>query len=208
MMYYHVLENGLNELPLADESIRQTLNDEAREIGWAAMHAKLADVDPAAAERIKSGDTQRIQRALEVYKISGQALSDLQNGKAEALQMQVTRIILNVNDRALLHNRIEKRFHAMLEQGFIDEVASLKARGDLSLDMPSMRCVGYRQIWQFLEGRLSREEMIYKGIVATRQLAKRQMTWLRRQPQDNAFNCLNYRKSAIFKLLNKLLPDR
>jgi tRNA dimethylallyltransferase len=208
MMYYHALENGLNELPVADASIREKLNDEACRIGWAAMHNRLSTIDPVSASRIKPGDSQRIQRALEVFEVSGQALSDLQNKESEGLDMQVTRIILNADDRAQLHSRIEQRFEEMIQQGFIDEVAGLRMRGDLNLDMPSMRCVGYRQVWQYLEGNLSREEMIYKAVVATRQLAKRQMTWLRKQPQKNAFDCLNYQQSAIFEVLDAVFPNR
>ena len=204
MMYYHVLENGLNELPVADPVIREKLNHEADQIGWAAMHEKLAEIDPESASRIKPGDSQRIQRALEVFKISGQLISDLQEKQAERPDMKVTRIILNADDRAQLHQRIEQRFHVMLNKGFIDEVADLKKRADLNLDMPSMRCVGYRQVWQYLEGNLNREEMIYKAVVATRQLAKRQMTWLRKQSQKNAFDCLNYENTSIFKVLNEL----
>ena len=204
MMYYHVLENGLNELPVADPVIRAKLNHEADQIGWVAMHEKLAEIDPESAGRIKPGDSQRIQRALEVFKISGQSISDLQEKQTERPDMEVTRIILNADDRAQLHQRIEQRFQLMLDKGFIDEVADLKKRGDLNLDMPSMRCVGYRQVWQYLEGNLNREEMIYKAVVATRQLAKRQMTWLRKQSQNNAFDCLNYENTSIFKVLNEL----
>ncbi len=204
MLYYHVLENGLNELPVADPVIRAKLNHEADQIGWVAMHEKLAEIDPESASRIKPGDSQRIQRALEVFKISGQSISDLQEKQTERPDMEVTRIILNADDRTQLHQRIEQRFQLMLDKGFIDEVADLKKRGDLNLDMPSMRCVGYRQVWQYLEGNLNREEMIYKAVVATRQLAKRQMTWLRKQSQNNAFDCLNYKNTSIFKVLNEL----
>ena len=204
MMYYHALENGLNELPQSDPSIRADLNDEAGKIGWKAMHEKLAAIDPVSASRIKTSDSQRIQRALEVFEISGQSLSDLQNKTSEGAEIKITRIILNADDRAQLHRRIEQRFEVMIGKGFIDEVAELKKRGDLSLDMPSMRCVGYRQIWQYLEGNLNRDEMIYKAVVATRQLAKRQMTWLRKQPQDFAFDCLNFQRETIFKMLSEV----
>jgi tRNA dimethylallyltransferase len=207
MMYFHALENGLNELPVADPSIREKLNYDANKIGWAAMHDKLSIIDAESAARIKPGDTQRIQRALEVFEISGRPLSDLQSCSSNGLDMAVTRVILNADDRAELHKRIEQRFHWMIDQGVIDEVAALKIRGDLNLGMPSMRCVGYRQIWQYLEGNLTRDEMIFKAIVATRQLAKRQMTWLRKQSQINAFDCLNYQREAVFKLLNELFPD-
>jgi tRNA dimethylallyltransferase len=203
MMYYHALEHGLNELPQADPAVRARLNDEAVKSGWKAMHDKLAAIDPASANRIKISDSQRIQRALEVFYTSGQPLSDLQNRVSEGADLEVTRIILNADDRAKLHQRIEKRFGAMIDNGFIDEVIGLRKRGDLNLEMPSMRCVGYRQIWQYLDGNLNKDEMIYKAVVATRQLAKRQMTWLRKQPQNFAFDCLNFRNETIFELLNK-----
>jgi len=205
MMYYHALEHGLNELPQADPAMRAKLNDEAGKIGWEAMHEKLAAIDPVSANRIKVSDSQRIQRALEVFYISGQSLSDLQNRASKGADLEVTRIILNAEDRSHLHRRIAQRFEAMIDNGFIDEVADLKKRGDLNLEMPSMRCVGYRQIWQYLDGNTSRDEMIHKAVVATRQLAKRQMTWLRKQPQNFAFDCLNYRNETIFQLLNKEL---
>ncbi len=206
MMYYHALEHGLNELPQADPAMRAKINDEAGKIGWEAMHEKLAAIDPVSANRIKVSDSQRIQRALEVFYISGQSLSELQNRVSEGADLEVTRIILNANDRVHLHRRIEQRFEAMIDNGFIDEVADLKKRGDLNLEMPSMRCVGYRQIWQYLDGNLNKDEMIYRAVVATRQLAKRQMTWLRKQPQNFAFDCLNFQREAIFEVLNEVFP--
>ena len=205
MMYYHALEHGLNRLPEADVEIRDRLDAEARIIGWDAMHRRLAEIDAETANRVKPGDSQRIQRALEVFEISGQALSVLQSNKTAGYQGDMLKVLLQAEDRALLHQRIEKRFHAMLEQGFIAEVKALKARGDLNLSMPSMRCVGYRQAWQYLDDELSKDEMIKTAVAATRQLAKRQMTWLRKHSQKYAFDCLNYRKDAIFKLLNESL---
>ena len=207
MMYYHALENGLNRLPEADYVVRAELDAEAQRLGWPAMHEKLASIDPKTASRVKPGDTQRIQRALEVYQISGQPLSVLQADKAQGYQGDIFKIILQAEDRALLHARIEKRFMTMLEQGFIEEVTGLRGRGDLDLSMPSMRCVGYRQAWQYLDGDLTATEMTDKAIAATRQLAKRQITWLRKQPQNNAFDCLNYQKGAIFKQLNESFSD-
>ena len=202
MMYFHAFEHGLNRLPEANETLRQRLDLEAQETGWQAMHDRLAEVDPISASRIRSTDSQRIQRALEVYQISGEPLSRLQQQKTTGYAGRMEKIILAANDRAGLHQRIESRFLSMLEQGFIDEVKNLRARGDLDLSLPSMRCVGYRQLWQFLAGELSHQEMVDKGIAATRQLAKRQITWLRKQPQENAFDCLNYSKDAIFRVLN------
>jgi len=201
MMYCHAFEHGLNRLPEANEAIRQRLDLEAQQTGWQAMHDKLAEVDPLSASRIRPTDSQRIQRALEVYQIAGEPLSRLHQQKSTGYTGQIEKIILSANDRAQLHQRIESRFLNMLEQGFIEEVINLKAREDLNLSLPSMRCVGYRQIWQFLEGEISHQEMIEKGVAATRQLAKRQITWLRKQPQENAFDCLNYSKDAIFNVV-------
>ncbi len=206
MMYYHALENGLNKLPQADALIRARLDAEAGRTGWAAMHEKLASIDPGSAGRIKPGDSQRIQRALEVYEISGQPMSVLQQKPVQGFQWDALKLILNAQDRAQLHRRVEQRFMQMLEQGIIAEVEGLKQRSGLNLALPSMRCVGYRQVWQFLDGSLNREQMIHKAIVATRQLAKRQLTWLRKQPQSHAFDCLDYRKDAIFKLLDEVFP--
>ena len=202
MMYYHALENGLNELPQADPTIRATLDAEAEKIGWAAMHEKLATIDPLSASRIKPGDSQRIQRALEVFEICGQSLSDMHDKRSEGIDREVMRIILNADDRARLHQHIEQRFLAMIEQGLIDEVTLLKKRGDLNLNMPSMRCVGYRQVWQYLDGDSNRDEMIDRAVAATRQLAKRQMTWLRKLSQKHAFDCTEYRQNDIFELLS------
>jgi tRNA dimethylallyltransferase len=202
MMYFHAFEHGLNRLPEANETLRQRLDLEAQETGWQAMHDRLAEVDPISASRIRPTDSQRIQRALEVYQIAGEPLSRLQQQKTTGYAGRMEKIILAANDRAGLHQRIESRFLSMLEQGFIDEVKNLRARGDLDLSLPSMRCVGYRQLWQFLAGELSHQEMVDKGIAATRQLAKRQITWLRKQPQENAFDCLKYSKDAIFRVFN------
>ena len=199
MLYYHAFEQGLNRLPEADPQLRRRLDREARRHGWPAMHARLAAVDPDSAARIKPGDAQRVQRALEVYEIAREPLSVLQRRPATGYGGKIEKIILVTGDRKILHQRIERRFLAMLEQGFIDEVEGLKRRGDLDLSLPSMRCVGYRQIWQYLDGESSRMQMIDRAVAATRQLAKRQLTWLRKQPQEKAFDCLNYRKDAIFR---------
>ena len=198
MMYCNAFERGLNRLPEANQALRQSLDKEAQQTGWQAMHDKLAGVDPVTANRIRPADAQRIQRALEVYQLAGVPLSQLQQQESTAYPGQIEKIILAANDRTELHRRIEARFLDTLEQGFVEEVEGLKTRADLNLSLPSMRCVGYRQIWQFLDGELSRQEMKDKGVAATRQLAKRQITWLRKQPQENAFDCLNYSKDAIF----------
>ena len=206
MMYYHALEHGLNQLPMADQAIRSALNNEAQVIGWPAMHQKLESIDPASADKIKPADSQRIQRALEVFEISGETLTSLQQVENTHSDINATKIILDAGDRKLLHDRIERRFQQMLGKGFISEVENLKCRPDLNLSLPSMRCVGYRQAWQYLDGELNYDEMVFKSIVATRQLAKRQMTWLRKQPQENSYNYLNLHnadiKDAIFTRLS------
>ena len=198
MLYYHAFERGLNRLPEADASLRRRLDQEARQLGWPRMHEKLAAIDPGSASRIKPTDAQRIQRALEVFEISGEPLSRLQQHESAGYDGPIEKIILAVNDRAALHQRIAARFLQMLEQGLVDEVSRLRRRGDLNLSMPSMRCVGYRQVWQYLDAELSHQQMVDKAIAATRQLAKRQITWLRKQPPEQSFDCLDYRKDAIF----------
>jgi len=183
MLYYRALFNGLSTLPEADESVRLKLEAQAAELGWQAMHDKLKTIDPDAAAKIHPNDPQRIQRALEVYEITGEALTVLQKKhKAEkCLPYDVTKLIVNPSDRAVLHQRIERRFHRMLDSGFIEEVKALYDRGDLNSDMPSMRAVGYRQVWEFLDKQRDYQSMVDRGIVATRQLAKRQLTWLRNE---------------------------
>ena len=201
MMYFHAFEQGLNRLPAADQVLRKRLDREASELGPAALHQRLADIDPASAERIRASDTQRIQRALEVYELAGKPLSQLLQQETVGFAGGSEKIILAAGDRAALHQRIAARFVDMLGQGFIDEVERLRQRGDLNLSLPSMRCVGYRQVWQYLDGEVTREQMIDKAVAATRQLAKRQITWLRKQSDATTFDCLNYRKDAIFRQL-------
>jgi tRNA dimethylallyltransferase len=180
MLYFKALEEGLSDLPEANPGIRARLVQELNRTGLAALHQRLSRLDPAAAERIHSNDPQRILRALEVCEISGSTLTELQRDNVgHTLAYDLLKIVRAPRDRALLHARIEKRFHEMLDQGFEDEVRSLMNRGDLSAELPSMRSVGYRQMLEYLLGGLSRSEMIERGIIATRQLAKRQFTWLR-----------------------------
>jgi tRNA dimethylallyltransferase len=182
MMYFNTLFNGLSELPVANEEIRTKLDLQARAEGWAAMHRRLAEVDPISAEKIHPNDPQRIQRALEVFEISGEPISVWHvRTKQPQLPYQKIKIVIAPDDRSLLHERIAVRFKAMLEQGFVEEVKKLLHRGDLSDKMPSVRAVGYRQVWAYLQGGYNQETMIEKGVVATRQLAKRQITWLRRE---------------------------
>jgi len=173
---------GLSELPKADKAIRSTLDAEAIRHGAEFMHQKLMAIDPDAARKIHPNDPQRVQRALEVYEISGKTMTQLQQENlAEALPWDAYKIIVAPRSRDLLRERIAIRFNNMIEQGFIEEVQGLFERGDLDLSLPSMRAVGYRQVWEYLEGKMDKEQMIERGITITRQFAKRQMTWLRRE---------------------------
>jgi tRNA dimethylallyltransferase len=183
MLYFRALEQGLSELPAADAGVREQLETEAQEKGWATMHERLAGIDPESATRIHPNDPQRIQRALEVYELTGAPLSELcAAGRDASPGYRYLKIVLAPEDRALLHERIRQRFNLMLEQGFLDEVRALRERGDLSPDLPSMRAVGYRQAWDYLGGKLSADEWVERAVIATRQYAKRQMTWLRSEP--------------------------
>lgn len=180
MLYFRALEHGLSPLPVADAGVRAQLETQAAEQGWTALHARLARVDPVAAARIHQNDPQRIQRALEVYELTGTSMTDLIASQArEPLPYRVCKLAVAPKDREVLRERIARRFHQMIEQGFMEEVEALYARGDLDLNMPAIRAVGYRQIWHYLQGKYSRAEAIERGIIASRQLAKRQMTWLR-----------------------------
>ena len=183
MMYYKVLKEGIANLPEADEIVRQKLLEEANQYGWQVLHDRLREIDPVSAERIHPNDPQRLQRALEVYELTGKTLTALWAEQKQDVQCnfpyRVQSLAVAPEERKVLHDRIEKRFRIMLEQGFLDEVKSLKDRGDLHLNMPSMRSVGYRQVWQYLDGDYDYDEMVDRGIFATRQLAKRQITWLR-----------------------------
>lgn len=180
MLYFHALQHGLAELPTADSRIRAELDARAAKQGWVVLHAELACVDPAAAARINANDPQRIQRALEVFYLTGQPLSELQNaGAVQSLPYRVIKLAITPSNRVLLHARIAQRFHDMLALGFVKEVAGLRARGDLTITHGSMRSVGYRQLWGYLEGACSLETAVQRGIVATRRFAKRQLTRLR-----------------------------
>ncbi|MEH6469887.1 MAG: tRNA (adenosine(37)-N6)-dimethylallyltransferase MiaA [Halopseudomonas sp.] len=180
MLYFKALLEGLASLPKADPVIRQQLLEQAETEGWAVLHRRLQQLDPVSAQRIHPNDPQRLQRALEVYELTGKTLTQLwQEQQAAVLPFTPLQLSIEVADRALLHRRIEQRFHAMIESGFEQEVRALYQRGDLDPSMPSIRCVGYRQMWAYLEGETSSDTMIERGIIATRQLAKRQMTWLR-----------------------------
>lgn len=179
MLYFKALLEGLSPLPSADPAVRSDIEQIAQEQGWSEIHRRLAEVDPVAAARIHPNDPQRLSRALEVYLISGQTLTEMTQTAGEELPYNVFQFAIAPQDRKILHERIEQRFHMMIEAGFEEEVRKLHQRNDLHVDLPSIRCVGYRQMWSYLDGEISHDEMIYRGICATRQLAKRQITWLR-----------------------------
>lgn len=183
-LYFSALLEGLSELPEADPGIRAAIAAEAAERGWPALHAELAAVDPAAGQRIKPGDSQRITRALEVWRLSGRPISEWQQAAApRRFPFRVLRLVLAPADRAVLHERIARRFDQMLAEGFLDEVRRLRADPRLHPDLPSMRAVGYRQAWAHLEGHTDATTFREQAIAATRQLAKRQLTWLRARPE-------------------------
>lgn len=180
MLYFHALQQGIAQLPRANKIIRQKLLSEAAQVGWEQLHQRLQVIDPVSATRIHVNDSQRIQRALEVYLISGKTLTEhCQTNDEFTLPYDFINFAIMPTERSQLHDAIAKRFHLMLQQGFIDEVTTLYNRGDLHPDLPAIRAVGYRQLWDYLEGKLSYADMIERGIIATRQLAKRQITWLR-----------------------------
>lgn len=185
MLYYRALLGGIVDLPASDPEVREPLLAELAAHGAPHLHRRLAEVDPVAAGRIHPNDPQRIVRALEVRAISGRTLTDLQNETPPGLDQTVLKIAVMPEDRGVLHERIATRFRAMINAGLIDEVATLHERGDLDPELPSIRAVGYRQVWQYLDGELERDEMIERGIIATRQLAKRQYTWLRSEADLN-----------------------
>nr|WP_273383896.1 tRNA (adenosine(37)-N6)-dimethylallyltransferase MiaA [Actinobacillus porcinus] len=179
MLYYKALIDGLSPLPNADEKVRSEIEAKAELVGWAELHKALEKIDPVSAARINPNDSQRINRALEVFYLTGKSLTELTEQKGEGLPYNVLQFAIAPEDRAILHERIELRFHKMMELGFKAEVEKLFARPDLHLDLPSIRCVGYRQMWEHLQGQYDLDEAVYRGICATRQLAKRQITWLR-----------------------------
>ena len=193
MLYFKALFDGIDDMPAANPEVRARLDAQAADIGWPAMHAELAKVDPVTAARLAPGDSQRIQRALEVWHVSGQPLSSFHSRQSEkavpGLLAADALYSLEPDNRAWLHERIAQRFHIMLNSGFLDEMKQLRARGDLNPDLPSMRCVGYRQAWEAMDGVHPMSTLAERGIAATRQLAKRQITWLRSMPQRHVVAC-------------------
>lgn len=198
MMYFNALQKGLAEMPNANPELRATIEQEALQKGWASLHEELHKVDPEAALRIHPNDPQRLQRAIEVYRLTGKTMTQFwSEQESVSLPFDMINMAVMPKERSVLHERIEQRFYDMMDQGFLAEVEAFYRRGDLSIDMPSMRCVGYRQLWQHLNGDDLLDDAIFKGVVASRQLAKRQLTWLR-----------GWEDLMIFDSLSKdLVPD-
>lgn len=198
MLYFRALEYGLSHLPSASPEIRARLDAEAAEVGWEVLHQRLLSIDPEAAARIHPNDPQRLQRALEIYELTGRPMTELQRAaRYDACPFALHKIALLPEDRSWLHLRIEQRFDLMLGQGFIDEVKALYQRGDLNTDMPAVRAVGYRQVWEYLAGKIDYNMMRNRAIVATRQLAKRQITWLRSEQRLNSYFAENYSLPSV-----------
>nr|WP_151636910.1 tRNA (adenosine(37)-N6)-dimethylallyltransferase MiaA [Noviherbaspirillum aerium] len=212
MLYFKVLRDGIDALPQADPELRARLDEEAALLGVPALHARLATIDPETAARLKPNDSQRIQRALEIHALTGQPMSQLlARAPREDLPFDLLPLSLEPSDRSVLHARIATRFDAMLaaEGGLLEEVRRLRARGDLHLGLPSMRCVGYRQAWEYLDGTVGFEELREKGIAATRQLAKRQLTWLRSMPDRIVVDCIAPGTGRqLLELTRQALADR
>ncbi len=207
MLYYRALENGLAVLPEADPAVRKKLSDEAEVKGWGQLHQRLDAVDPVAGERIHPNDQQRIQRALEVYELTGKPLTELhKEAQLDALPYKLMKIAL-IPEREWIRDLAEKRFEIMLEQGFLDEVKALYKREDLHINLPSMRCVGFRQAWQHLDGELDFDQMKERAVIATRQLAKRQMTWMRSEPNITKFDARDYKLFDVIETLTTFLND-
>ena len=204
LLYLRALRDGLASLPQADPAIRRRLDEEAERHGWAFLHARLSRVDTHAAERISATDRQRIQRALEVYELTGEPISAIQQRQRRPSGVPVRTVALIPEDRARLARRIERRFDAMVAEGFVDEVRALRERGDLDPAMPAMRSIGYRQIWSFLQGDIGWEDARHKALAATRQFAKRQLTWLRSDP---AIEVLSADPQTAGKTLSRILKD-
>ena len=199
-LYFRSLEQGISAVPPADPAIREEIEQQAQKQGWGALHQRLAEIDPESAQRIHPNDPQRIQRALEVYEITGKTLSEyFSSGREQALPFHINKLVISPQERSTLHSCIEQRFLAMLDSGFIEEVRDLHGRPELKPDLPAMRLVGYRQAWRYLDGEISHAEMQEQSIIATRQLAKRQMTWLRSEKNAQWFrgNQENIRENVL-----------
>lgn len=207
MMYYKALTDGINDLPAASPAVRERLTRLAAEEGKQALHDLLTKVDPVTAARLHPNDPQRVQRALEVYEVSGRPLSEWHTKDAESSRVHALQFALFPNDRAALHARIGQRFDAMLTDGLIEEVECLRADARIQRDFPSMRCVGYRQVWDYLEGDTDRETMIEKGKTATRQLAKRQITWMRGMSGLTCFDTFAEAPASVCEKIYRQIAD-
>lgn len=211
MLYYRALEYGLAILPEADPELRVKLSEEAEKIGWDGMHQKLLEVDSASAERLHPNDKQRIQRALEVFELTGKSLTqhqiEHQKNKENAFPYRLLKIALIPEEREWIRELADIRFRQMLDNGFIDEIKALHERGDLHADLPSIRCVGYRQAWQYLEGELDYDEMIERAVIATRQLAKRQMTWMRSEKNITPYGAKSYEITTVIADIQNFLKQ-
>ena len=211
MLYYRALEYGLAILPEADPELREKLTAEAEKIGWDGMHQRLMEIDPASGERLHPNDKQRIQRALEVFELTGKSLNEHQiehqQDKQNALPYRLLKVALIPEEREWIRDLADIRFRQMLDNGFIDEMKALHAREDLHADLPSIRCVGYRQAWQYLEGELDYEEMIERAVIATRQLAKRQMTWMRSEKNITPYGAKTYDLDKVIEDMRKFIQN-
>jgi len=206
MLYFNALLHGMSNMPSANDEVRKRLSQEAEDLGWDAMHEKLKQIDPTSAKKIHPNDPQRIQRALEVYELSGIPISEWHaETKLFDIGSNVLKLALMPNDRAVLHQRIEKRFDQMLAEGFMQEMHHLFDRQTLHAELPSMRSVGYRQAWKFLEGEYSEQEMRERAIIATRQFAKRQLTWLRSETDLSIYSAEKYDFHEIHQQIDALL---
>lgn len=179
MLYFKALLEGLSPLPAADPQVRAEIEQQANSLGWGRLHQQLSEIDPVAAQRIHANDPQRLSRALEVFRVSGKTLTELTQTQGESIPFRVMQFAISPKERSEIHRRIELRFNKMIDMGFEDEVKALYARNDLHPNLPSIRCVGYRQMWEYLDGSSTLDDAIFRSICATRQLAKRQITWLR-----------------------------
>ncbi|ADU91206.1 tRNA (adenosine(37)-N6)-dimethylallyltransferase MiaA [Taylorella equigenitalis] len=198
MMYFKVLREGLHDLPTSIPEIRAQIENKAQELGWPEIHKQLENIDPVTASRLSPNDSQRISRAYEIYLITGNTLSNLiSKNKTKTEEHEYFTISLETQNREILHKRIKDRFLKMMDMGFLNEVRALYDRGDLNESLPSIRCVGYSQLWSYLDGKICLEEAIEKGIAATRQLAKRQFTWLRSIKDREIIDCLSLQKNQL-----------
>lgn len=210
MLYYRALQQGLAELPAAQPELRQQLEQRRQQQGLDSLHEELQQLDPAAAQRIHRNDPQRILRALEIAMTTGKSMTELwaKQARSNGLPYRILKLALWPQDRAVLHSRIEQRFNQMLAAGFIDEVQTLKNRTDLSENLPSVRAVGYRQVWQYLDGKLDYGQLRERGVIATRQLAKRQLTWLRAEPDLELLDMLNYQSAGVSDRVRQFMGNQ